>query len=139
MRESEKAAAYTEAINLLVDQAVTAAKPKSPGAYAATVRADLSERHREAARDAFRKYGDLTGEHLALLLAAADKPQPAPPVNTPPAIGPWTPPEHEPTAGRVLTRTEVRQRIADLKAQLRTVTKPPMGERADTTRGAVAR
>ena len=54
MRESEKAEAYTAAINLLVDQAVTAAKPNSPGAYAATVRADLSQRHRAAARDAFR-------------------------------------------------------------------------------------
>lgn len=118
MRESEKAEAYTAAINLLVDQAVTAANPKSPGAYAATVRADLTERHRDTAREAFRKYGELSAEHLATLLAADDKPaQPEP----------WTPPEPEPTAGPVLTKPLVRERIEAIKASLANTVKPPIG------------
>jgi hypothetical protein len=127
MRESEKAAAYTVAINLLVDQAVTAAKPKSPGAYAATVRADLSERHRDAAREAFRKYGDLSGEHLAILLTADDARATGGDVRPMP-LEPWTPPEPEPTAGPVTPRETARERLAAIRATL-----PPSRRHRTTT------
>ena len=48
----------------------------------------------------------------------------------PPPLEPWTPPEPEPSAGPVLTRTAAAAKVAAIKAHLRTVTKPPIGESA---------
>lgn len=128
MREHEKAEAYSGAIELLVTEAVAAAKPKSPGAYAATVRADLSQRHRSTARDLFREHGELHAEHLALLLSASERgSDPTPAATSAPVLEPWTPPEPDGTA---LPRTAVRERIAQVKEQLRTVSKPPIPERS---------
>lgn len=122
MREHEKAETYSQAIDLLVTTAVEQAKPKSPGAYAATVRADLRERHRAAARVLFTEHGELNAEHLALLLSAADKPADPPP--SPAAALPTVrATDPLPPAAR---REIARKRIAAIKAELPSITKPPM-------------
>lgn len=122
MRENEKAAVFNEAIDAMVAKAVEQKRPASPGAYAATVRADLRQRLQPVARDMFKRYGELTPEHLVTLLEAGEKPpEPATPTSALPTFTAQSAPA-EPR----MSRDEVRARIAEAKAALRTVSKPPI-------------
>ncbi len=119
MREHEKAEAYTAAIDILVTEAVTQAQPKTPGAYSAKVRADLSKRHRVKARQLFSEHGELSGADLALLLSNPPPPAPTPINNrdsrTPEptyTAGEWKPLDPE-------TRQQARERLAAIRADLK--------------------
>lgn len=120
MRENEKARCYTQAIDLLVEQAVAAKRPDSPGAYASTVRADLSERMREKAREVFAERDEVTADELAAILAESEK-RPALALAEPlsPAVGlptytaePWEPAPPE-------VRRQARERIAAIRGSLK--------------------
>src|SRR5690606_11561346 len=104
-------------INLLVEAAVTAANPRQPGAYAATVRADLSDRHRPKARTLMAEHDELTADELASMLTADDKPEP--PVSSPaaslPVVTATTP--REPVA----PLEAARERVSAIKASLGTI------------------
>lgn len=68
MNEAQKRETFHAAIELLVERAVTKSRPDNAGAYSATVRADLSTRYRDAARDMYRQHGELTADELAEIL-----------------------------------------------------------------------
>lgn len=125
MRENERAEVFGQAIDAMVAKAVEQKRPSSPGAYAATVRADLRDRLHPVARDLYAKHGELTAEHLTILLEAHERPTtPEPP--SPPSPAATLPPVPAPDTSPRMSRDAVRARIADAKAQLRNVTKPPM-------------
>jgi hypothetical protein len=138
MREHEKASVFAEAIDVLVAKAVDAKRPASPGAYAATVRADLRDRLHPVARALYARHGELTAEHLVTLLEAHERHEPAEPEPSAVTTGNLALVDastfHHPPADKATTR----ERIAGIKAQLATVTKPPMPESDASTRGAVA-
>jgi hypothetical protein len=118
MRENDKARCFTQAIDLLVEQAVATKRPDTPGAYAATVRADLSERMRPKARDVFAERDEVTASELAAILSESDRRPtlPGPPVVSAAAAlsayaaDEWTPPPE--------VRAQARERIASIRATL---------------------
>ena len=74
MREAEKKETYEAAIELYVSDVVAKAQPDHPVLYARKVRDDLSDRHRDNARNLFAEYGDLTADELRGLLYDIDHP-----------------------------------------------------------------
>lgn len=81
MRENEKRDVFNQAIETLVARAVDQAKPKTPGAYAATTRADLRTRHYETARNIF-DVRDVTAPELVDLLEPPSPPAPEDPAQS---------------------------------------------------------
>ena len=81
MRESEKKETFEAAVELLVADAVAKGQPEHPVLYARKVRGDITERHRDNARNLFAEHGELTAEELRGLLYDID--HPAAPTPTP--------------------------------------------------------
>lgn len=111
MRENDKARCFTQAIDLLVEQAVATKRPDTPGAYAATVRADLSERMRPKARDVFVERDEVSASELAAILSESDRRPSAAAALPAYAADEWTPPPPE-------VRAQARERIASIRATL---------------------
>lgn len=119
MRENEKAEAFSAAIEILVERSVANADIKtSAGSYASTVRADLSSRMRPVARELFSEHGDLTGEELAVLLAAHDAPPTPAPTPAPPVPPTFTATDREPASD--FDRARARAAIARIRQTLTT-------------------
>lgn len=113
---------FRAAVELLVERAVSAGNPNNPGAYAASIRADLLNDHRSTAMELLDLDPSLTAESLAESLEpapvaqgrqeqGAGAPNPSSAIPTYEAE-PWKP---VPPRQRALAK----ERIAAIKAQLK--------------------